>query len=325
MQLFSLFIIVSCFITFFIAFSSISLALSCFLTCLLFSQHVNLFYNFFYCFDVVGLAFLGQDMSKYLACAQIYMFMCFSPFLCLDLHVCVLLAMFMCLELCLDAVPSAFFIAIYLLFVPLLCVWLSGRVEIQIQQSKPTSIHPSLNKGFGIVLLCMLMLCLLFLMCLCSDPCLFAQIQVFAMSLFVSPLWVCACWSLGPLCLFGCIHPLWQLVWTQPCLGVHLRDVWLACHLPFSLLLSFACQGFSCWPLYMPLNIFTFPLCVITCFAPRMLASCRLVWLSLFLYIFIYMFMHVSLYSNIIELLTPKPNPNFSFQDTPLLLNNVFV
>ena len=62
---------------------------------LLLSQHVYLFYNMFYCFDVVGLAFFDQDMSKFHIYAQMYMFMCFLPCLYLDLHVYVLFAMFL--------------------------------------------------------------------------------------------------------------------------------------------------------------------------------------------------------------------------------------
>ena len=46
------------------------------------------------------------------------MFMCFVP-----CYIC----MFMFLKLCFDAIPSAF-IALYLLFMPLSCVRLLGRV-----------------------------------------------------------------------------------------------------------------------------------------------------------------------------------------------------
>ena len=164
-----------------------------------------------------------------------------------------------------------------------LVLQLLGRVQIQIQWSRPTSIHPNFNKGFGLIPFCMFMPYLFFSMPLC----------VFAMFLFVFPLWVCDCWSLGPLCLFGCIRPFQCLVQMQPCLGVHLHDVWLACRLPFSLWLSFACWGFSCQPFYVPFNMFTLPLYVITCFASfilAMLALCHLVWLSSFVCIFASLF-----------------------------------
>ena len=72
-------------------------------------------------------------------------------------------------------------------------------------------------------------------------------------------------WSFGATYFFGCIRPLLWLVWMQPCLRVHPSDVWFACHQPFSPLLSFACQGFLCQPLYVPYNMLTLPLCVITC------------------------------------------------------------
>ena len=42
-------------------------------------------FSMIYCFDVVGLTFLGQDMSKFNICTQIYMPTCSSSCLCLDL------------------------------------------------------------------------------------------------------------------------------------------------------------------------------------------------------------------------------------------------
>ena len=91
----------------------------------------------------------------------------------------------------------------------------------------------------------------------------------------------------GANCLFGCICFLWQLV----CL--HLSDVWFACHLPFSPLLSLACQGFSCQPFYVTFNMTSSPLCVITCLAPFLFALCHLVWPSLSVCILVYLFTHV--------------------------------
>ena len=80
-----------------------------------------------------------------------------------------LFSIFMCFQ-------PFFYVWIYM-FMPLSCVWLLGRVQIQIQWSKFTSIHPGFDKGFGLVPLFIFMLCLPIFMCLCLDPCLFAQIQ----------------------------------------------------------------------------------------------------------------------------------------------------
>ena len=63
-------------------------------------------YALIYCFDVVFLAFLGQDMSTFHVCTQIHMILASLPCLCLDLHVYVFFAMFIlkstcqCLDLC---------------------------------------------------------------------------------------------------------------------------------------------------------------------------------------------------------------------------------
>ena len=80
-----------------------------------------------YHFDVVGLAFLGQDMSKYNVCAQIHMLlapchvyaqiyisMCSLSCLCIDQHVYVFFAMFLlrstclCLDLCIYVLRAMF-------------------------------------------------------------------------------------------------------------------------------------------------------------------------------------------------------------------------
>ena len=48
-----------------------------------------------YCFDVVGLAFLGYDMSKFKVYAYIHIILGSLPCLCLDLYAYVFFAMFM--------------------------------------------------------------------------------------------------------------------------------------------------------------------------------------------------------------------------------------
>ena len=99
----------------FIAFSSISLLVSCFQHVLLFSKHVYQLFHMFSRFDVAGLGFLGQDMFEFLGCALCHVYVPLTTFMCLDLHVRVLLALFGCyaqyfLQFC---VP---------LFMPLSCV-----------------------------------------------------------------------------------------------------------------------------------------------------------------------------------------------------------
>ena len=122
----------------------------------------------------------------------------------------VLLAMFMCSKLCLDAMSSASFQLLCILLVPFSCVWLLGRVQIQIQWSRPTSIHLSFNKGFVLVHFCMFVLCLPIPMLYPLDPCLYAQIQVFDMLLLVFPLWF-VCLHLW--CLFVCLVASFLLLW----------------------------------------------------------------------------------------------------------------
>ena len=71
-----------------------------------FLQHVSLLFTMIYRFDVVGLAFLGQDMSKFslLVCyAQIYMPICSFSCFCLDLLLYAQIYVFMCFVPCLCA------------------------------------------------------------------------------------------------------------------------------------------------------------------------------------------------------------------------------
>ena len=86
-----------------------------------FSQHVLAFQHVFmvflacflayamiYRFDIVGLAFLGWDMSKFNVCAYIHMLLGSLPCLCLDLHAYVFFAMFMLRYTCLCFLCHAF-------------------------------------------------------------------------------------------------------------------------------------------------------------------------------------------------------------------------
>ena len=161
-----------------------------------------------------------------------------------------------------------------------LVLWLLGRTQIQIQWSRSISITQVYNKSVWIF--SFLRMYALFASCFRS----------MLVCLYLGPCFIFVCFSLCGFVLVGLqghliyfivsSSHLW-LVWMQPCLGVHLSDVWFAYRLPFSLLLSLACQGFSCQPLYVPHNMLNLPLCVITCLASFMLALCHLVWLSLVL------------------------------------------
>ena len=81
------------------------LACFSFLTCFI-AFPVCLLFAMIYYFDVVGLAFLGQDMSAFHVCAQINIFLGSLPCLCLNLHAYMFFAMFLlrstcqCLYLC---------------------------------------------------------------------------------------------------------------------------------------------------------------------------------------------------------------------------------
>ena len=76
-----------------------------------------------YCFDVVGLAFLGQDMSKYHAYIQIYLFLCLLPCLWLDPHVSMLVPMFRARSMLLCALCHVY-VQIYAFMCSLSCLCL---------------------------------------------------------------------------------------------------------------------------------------------------------------------------------------------------------
>ena len=75
-----------------------------------------------YCFDVVGLGFLGQDMPKFNVCAQIHMLLGSLPCFCLDLHAYVFFSMFMLRSMFLQALCYAYAqIFAFLCSMPCLC------------------------------------------------------------------------------------------------------------------------------------------------------------------------------------------------------------
>ena len=219
----------------FIDFSSFSLfnnMLYCFSQHVLTSQHVFmvflacfLTFAMIYHFDVVGLAFLGQDMSKFNVCAQIHMLLGSLPCFCLDLHAYVFFAMFMLRSMFLWAMCYAYAqILAFLCSMPCLCdqiymlvampcasiallsldislsfvLALIGRVQIQIPWSRPTSTHLTLYQRVWIISL-YAYVCLLYVyVCLSrSRPC-----------HALCPPWVCSCVvkSIPPRGLLGCDH-----------------------------------------------------------------------------------------------------------------------
>ena len=98
------------------------LACSCFQHVLQLSQHVYLLFSMIYHFDVVGLAFLGQDMSKFHVCAQIHMILGSFPCLCLDLHAYVFFTMFLLRSACLCLNLHVYAqIYVFMCSVPCLC------------------------------------------------------------------------------------------------------------------------------------------------------------------------------------------------------------
>ena len=164
-----------------------------------------------------------------------------------------------------------------------LVLWLLGRTQIQIKWSRSISITQVYNKSVWIF--SFLRMYALFASCFRS----------MLVCLDLGPCFIFVCFSLcrfvliglwGHLIYFFVSSSRMWLVWMQPCLGVHLSDVWFACCLPSFFLLSLACQGFSCQPLYVPYNMLNLPLCVITCLASFMLATlalCHLIQLFLVL------------------------------------------
>ena len=136
--------------------------------------------------------------------------------------------------------PSA--LQLYISCLCLFLVQLLDRVQIQIQWSKPTLIHPFFNKGFGLFPLCMLVLCFPFfhvfmfgsiLVCLDLISCILAMLPT---SCFPFGFMLVGLWGFL-VCLVVYIPLLW-IVWIQPCVRIHLHHVLLASHLPFSSLVS---------------------------------------------------------------------------------------
>ena len=160
----------------------------CFLPCLCLDLHVYVLYTLF----VLRSTCLGVFCHVY---AQIYMLMCFLPSLCVWIY------MFMCLKLCLDAMPSA--LQLYVsYFYPFLVFgfWVGHR-----SRSCDLGLHPQTHltiKGLDQFLYA----------CLCFTypfPCFFAQIQALCLVLICFP-YVGLC-----LLVFGAYLFVWlySLLW----------------------------------------------------------------------------------------------------------------
>ena len=231
MQLFSYNLhplLLSCFMICFIAFPNMFFALSCFLVCSIVSYHVSLLFAMLYCFDDVGLAFLGQDMPKFGVCAQIYVPRRVLACSCLDLLVYVLHTMFVLRSISSGA-PCHVFSQIYIFVCSLpcscvqiymlvvmpcasksflsliisffLCFGPFGRVQIQILWFRPTSMHLALYQRVWIISFMCINVCLLASM---LYPCLPVQIQ--ALPCFVPSVDLCLL-VFETTCLCGCICP----------------------------------------------------------------------------------------------------------------------
>ena len=167
-----------------------------------------------------------------------------SPCLCLDLHIHVFKALFGCYAQCF----LQLYISCWFLF---LVLWLLGRVQIQIQWSRPTSIHPS----FSIKVLDYFPLCMCFVY---SFPCVYGQFHAcllrsrpfpcsppFSLCRFVLVgLWgyfVCLVASVPFGGLFGCNH-VWEYISVMfGLLATCLSILCLALHVKVSHVSPFVC------------------------------------------------------------------------------------
>ena len=139
----------------------------------------------------------------------------------------------------------------------------------------------------------MFVLCLLFFMCYIWIHACLLKSRPFAMFLFVFPLWVCCLLVFGANCLFGCIRPLWWLVWKHifvifGLLATCFSPLFLALHVRVSHIRLSMCH-ITFLALLLCDNMLGF---LYACFVPSYLAF----FICLNLYILVYLFMNVSLY-----------------------------
>ena len=249
-------------------------------------QHVSSLSIMFYRFDDVGLAFLGQDMPKFVfvlksmclgafqhAYALIYIFVCPLPCSCVQIYMLV-------------AMPCASK-AFHRLLCLFLMIW-PFRQGADLDLVVQANIHTPrpISKGLGHFFYACVLVCFYALY-----PCLPIQIQ--ALPCFFPP-WVCACRSLGPLACVIASVPLVACLDLTVC-EAHLHDVGV-------------------------LDEHLSPLCAEMLCLPSLLCATYLAFFTfLHFYMLAYMFMHEFVcrpYSNPMELWTSNPNLHFSSQDT---------
>ena len=139
------------------------------------------------------------------AYAQIYMFICSLPYLCLDLYAGVLFAMFVSRLVTIPCASIALFVSCYISF---LCFSPLGRVQTQILWSRPTSIHIGLYQKVQIISFMHAYACLL-LHFISMFTCLdlgFTKLGALRGLVLVG--------LQGHLFVCGCIRPVLWLVWV---------------------------------------------------------------------------------------------------------------
>ena len=213
-----------------------------------FSQYISYFIllpRMFYSFPSMSTCFLICFMALMLLAQPTRARICLntlfvlrSTCLCASCHACAQIYMFMCLKLCLDAMPGA----LQLCF-SCLCLFLVFGFWVGCRStSSGLGLHPYIQVSikdldFFSSLLVYAMFALFHVLCL--DPCLFAQIQALCHFLAYFPFCgFIACWSLGPLACLVAFDPFGGLFGCNHVWGVHLSDVWHVCCIPFSSLLS---------------------------------------------------------------------------------------
>ena len=223
-----------------ICFPQYIFVLSCFLTRFQPFQHVSLLFALIYCFNFVGLAFLGQDMPKFCVCAQIHVPMCFLPCSSLDILVYALLAMLMFISISLCA-PCHVHVSkstcwllchvllqpFCLLMYPFLTFW-PFRQGVDLDLVVQAYIHTPrpLSKGLDHFLY----------ICLCLLASMFYLHAFLSRSRLCHTLclpWACACRSLGPPTCVVAFVPLVTYLGVTTC-EIHLCGVGLLDAFPFS-------------------------------------------------------------------------------------------
>ena len=282
-----------------ICFPQYIFTLSCFLTWFQPFQHVSLLFSFIYCFDVVGLAFLGQDMPKFYVCDQIHVPMCFLLCSCLDLLVYVLLAMLMFIFISLCALchvhmsKSTCWLLCHVLLQPfcllmyLFSMFWPFRQGVDLDIVAQAYIHTPRPISKGLDHFLYVCLCLLASMLYLYD---FLSRSRHCHALCLPQ--ACSCRSLGP---HACV----------------VASIPLVAYLDVT-----TCEYTSVVLVYLMHTLS--PLREMLCLPCLLCATHLAFFASLHLCMLAYMFMHESVcrpYSNLLELWTPNPNLHLSSQN----------